>query len=91
MKTIRIETDLLRQIRALPKEDRLAIGNAIQLAQQQFGQPHRHGGVGVRKLAGQYFELRVGLDWRLVFKNAPDALVFEFMGTHDEVRRFLKG
>jgi hypothetical protein len=28
---------------------------------------------------------------RLIFRNSDECLSFEFMGNHDEVRRFLKG
>jgi len=45
----------------------------------------------VRKLVRDYFELRVGLELRLVFKLEKDAATFVFAGTHDEVKRFIKG
>jgi len=50
-----------------------------------------HKGAGLRKLRDEYFEARMGLKERLLFENTPEALVFEFIGNHDEVKRFLKG
>ena len=44
----------------------------------------------MRKLRDDWHEIRVGLKLRLVFENKPDALVFEFLGDHDDVKRFLK-
>jgi mRNA-degrading endonuclease YafQ of YafQ-DinJ toxin-antitoxin module len=39
----------------------------------------------------RWYEVRSGLDLRLIFRDCDECLSFEFMGSHDEVRRFLKG
>ncbi len=70
--------------------ERKEIGRRISEAQSSMGQPHLHKGTGLRKLSDHYFELRVDPKLRLVFEDTPSALVFEFMGNHDEVKRFLK-
>jgi mRNA-degrading endonuclease YafQ of YafQ-DinJ toxin-antitoxin module len=77
-------------VREYPKPTRVEIGGAIDLLQASLGDPHRHAGLGIRKLASRYFEMRVGLDLRLVFRLDPETISFVFAGTHDEVRRFLK-
>jgi mRNA-degrading endonuclease YafQ of YafQ-DinJ toxin-antitoxin module len=79
-----------RIVREYPKPVRAEIGQAIDRLQTVLGQPHQHAGLGIRKLVKNYFEVRVGLELRLVFKVKPDAITFAFAGTHDEVRRFLK-
>ncbi len=84
-------TDRFRaQVKELGKPERVAIGTAINELQEAFGTPHLHRGLGVRKLIGDYFETRVGLGQRLVFKNEQDALVLLFVGDHDAVRDFLR-
>jgi mRNA-degrading endonuclease RelE of RelBE toxin-antitoxin system len=84
-------TDRFRaQVKALGKSERVAIGAAINELQDTFGTPHLHRGLGVRKLVGDYFEARAGLDQRLVFKNDRDALVLLCVGDHDTVRNFLR-
>jgi len=55
-----------------------------------MGWPHLHKGAGLRKLRDEYYEARIGLKERLLFENTPEALVFEFIGNHDEIKRFLK-
>jgi mRNA-degrading endonuclease YafQ of YafQ-DinJ toxin-antitoxin module len=56
-----------------------------------IGQPHRHAGLGIRKLhASGIWEARVGLRLRLVFTFADDALTLCRLGSHDEIRRYLK-
>lgn len=77
-------------VRAYPKPVRSEIGQAIDRLETALGQPHQHAGLGIRKLVKNYFEMRVGLDLRLVFKLDSDSITFAFAGTHDEVRRFLK-
>jgi mRNA-degrading endonuclease RelE of RelBE toxin-antitoxin system len=77
-------------VREYPKPVRAEIGQAIDRLQAALGQPHQHAGLGIRKLVKNYFEIRVGLDLRLVFRIEPEAVIFAFAGTHDEVRRFLK-
>jgi hypothetical protein len=79
------------RIRRRDTSARLEIGQAIASAQAFFGAPHVHGGAGVRKLKDQWYEVRCGLELRLIFRDCEEWLSFEFMGSHDEVRRFLKG
>ena len=90
MKNIRIESALLRAIRRRPPAQRRVIGKRIVEIRETSGRPHLHKGAGLRKLRDQYFEARIGLNERLIFENTADALVFEFLGNHDQVRRFLK-
>lgn len=90
MKQIEFDAALLEQIRALPKPQRLEIGNAITATQQVFGSPHQHSGVGLRKLKTNHYEIRLGLGRRLIFEDKARSLYFKFLGNHDEVRRFLK-
>jgi len=49
-------------VRKYPKATRGKIGKALQLLERDFGHPHRHQGLGIRKLSSAYFEIRVGLD-----------------------------
>jgi mRNA-degrading endonuclease RelE of RelBE toxin-antitoxin system len=84
-------SDRFRQIvRVYPKPRRAEIGKAIDRLQESLGHPHQHAGLGVRKLTKTYFEMRVGLELRLVFKVERKAITFTFAGTHDEIQRFLK-
>ena len=90
MKDVRIDDRLLAAIRKLAATERREIGGAIAAAQEVFGSPHTHTGAGVRKLKGRWYEVRAGLDRRLIFRECDDCLSFEFIGNRDEVQRFLK-
>ena len=78
-------------VRKYPKETRGKIGRALQLLERDFGHPHRHQGLGIRKLSANYFEIRAGLGLRLVFQNRSESLLFVMAGDHDEVQAFLRG
>ena len=91
MKDVRLDRTLLAAIRKLAATERRELGEAIAAAQAAFGSPHVHLGAGVRKLKGRWYEMRAGLDRRIVFRECDGSLSFEFMGHHDAVQRFLKG
>jgi len=57
---------------------------------QKFGRPHLHGGIGIRKMVAKAFECRAGLRLRLVIIDTPDDLRAEFIGSHDEVQKFVR-
>jgi hypothetical protein len=90
LKAAKINKKLLAAIRGKPKGERRAIGLAIRDAQLYFGDPHSHRGSGIRKISARYYELRVGLDCRLIFADEPAFLRFVAEGDHDQVKRFLK-
>lgn len=91
MKPLDLSESFRVRVRANPKETRANIGRALQFLERDFGHPHRHQGLGIRKLTGNYFEIRGGLDIRLVFQNRADCLLFLMAGIHDEVQKFLRG
>jgi len=80
--------------RLMKKQDaeaRLRLFEAMNLAAVTFGQPHLHSGRGIRELGKRgMYECRASIDSRLLFKREADVLLFEFEGTHDEVRAWLK-
>jgi hypothetical protein len=56
-----------------------------------FANPHRHSGMGLRKLhSSGIWEVRVGLSLRVLFRLESDEATFVFLGTHDEVKRFFR-
>lgn len=61
---------------------------AIPSLVKAFGKPHAH--LGLRKIGGRIYEFRVGLKLRIVFRHDDDTLYLLLIGTHDEVRRFIR-
>lgn len=90
MKKAILTPRLIGQLREMTKDSRREIGRGISELEKSFGQPHRHSGLGIRPLRGDYLEIRIGLKQRLIFRNLPDGLLCEFIGDHDAVNRFLR-
>ena len=78
------------RVRELPKARRREIARVIDGLRDGFGIPHLHSGLGIRRLKADYFECRVGLRLRLVFRARRGVLHFITAGNHDEVEAFLK-
>lgn len=90
MKPVELPAAFRELLRRLSKPERRKIGLALSEVEQAYGQPHRHGGLGLRDLPKGCVEVRVGLDRRIVLRVTRDALVCEMIGTHDEVKKFLR-
>ena len=72
----------------LPEAVQEVVLKAIPLLVAAFGKPHAH--LGLRKLGGRVYEFRVGLKLRIVFRHDDETLFLLLIGTHDEVRRFIR-
>ena len=80
-----------RDVRDLDAGQRRAVFDAILALPAALGDPHTHAGLGLRKLhRSGIWEARVGLGLRLVFGLQPDLLALVRVGSHEDVRRFLK-
>jgi hypothetical protein len=57
-----------------------------------WGQSHLHTGRGIRWLGAGIYETRYGRGWRLLARyfRDRDELVFDFLGAHSEVRRYIR-
>ena len=85
--TERFQTD----VAGLGAAERAAVFETLLALPKAMEQAHRHAGLGVRKLhASGIWEARVGLGYRMVFTLADDMLTLVRVGTHDEIRRYLK-
>ena len=47
-------------------------------------------GIGLKKLSLRLWEVRAGIDLRVVFSIDSDALNLVYAGNHNEIRRYLK-
>lgn len=49
-----------------------------------------HKGIGLKRLKGDYWEVRHGLKTRLILRWNKDLVEFILAGSHEDVRRYLK-
>ncbi len=75
----------------LPPEVRQKASEAIAELAAAFGYPHTHRGISLRKLARRSYEVRVHLQWRVVFIHDGDTLTAYDVMNHDEVALWLRG
>ncbi len=74
----------------LPVELREKCSQAIAEVGKAFGDPHRHRGLGLRNLAGRSYEVRVALQWRVIFLHIDNELIAYDIMNHDQIVRWLK-
>ena len=57
-KLLSLDPRLLKKLQQLDKAERVECLLALVELTEAFGQPHRHGGIGIRKLGDRLFECR---------------------------------
>ena len=75
----------------LPPDVREKASSAIAAVGAVFGDPHQHRGLGLRKLARRSYEIRVHLQWRVVFIYDGKALIAYDVMNHDQILLWLRG
>ena len=89
--TISLHRHFVEQVLRQPSAIRAAVFDAMLVLPEAFRHPGRHTGLGLRKLhASGVWEERIGLELRMLIQMAPDTAVLRLLGTHDEVRKYLK-
>ena len=81
----------LKSLSKLNADQRTKAEAVLRDLVETFGKPHLHAGIGVRKLAPDYYECRVDLRWRILLYHCGDKLLAYEVMSHDEVRAFLRG
>lgn len=63
---------------------------AIERFQQAMESGQWPKGLGLTHLRDAYFEFRVDMHLRVIYRRHDDLIQYVLYGTHDQVRRFLK-
>lgn len=50
-----------------------------------------HKGIGLKRLKGDFWEIRKGLKARVLFRWEGDLIEFIVAGDHNDIKRYLKG
>jgi mRNA-degrading endonuclease YafQ of YafQ-DinJ toxin-antitoxin module len=87
---LRLSKQFLKSLGNPSDQDHARTEEALRQLQDLWGAPHTHAGLSIRRLQGGYFECRVGLDLRLVFRAGLNGLDLVLAGRHDDVRRLLR-
>jgi len=80
-----------RSTRALPAEDKEEIKAAcLAFLDLLDGRARLPIGVGLKHLRDDYWEIRKGLRYRILFRWRKDTIEFILAGDHDSIKDFLK-
>jgi hypothetical protein len=89
-KPLSIDPGVFRRLRELARNERVECLLALCELIENFGRPHLHSGLGIRKLGNKLFECRGGIGLRFIFQDRPEDLFVSFLGDHDEIKALLK-
>jgi mRNA-degrading endonuclease RelE of RelBE toxin-antitoxin system len=88
---VEFRTSFDRSIKQLPLKEKEDIKKvAAQFIDILSHDRHIHEGLGLKRLRGDFWEVRKGLKARILFCWQGDLVEFVLAGKHDDVRRFLK-
>jgi hypothetical protein len=62
-----LSIQIIRSAKSLNPEQRAALNAILAKVGQNFGDPHKHGGLGLRKVGADLWECRLDLRLRVVF------------------------
>lgn len=79
-----------RAYHKLSETDQDLVDEALKKFQHYLQTNKASVGLGLKHLGGRTYEFRAGLALRVVYVVEKEQVVLSLLGTHDEVRRFLK-
>jgi len=80
-----------RSVKSLPLETKQEIKElCIYLIDILSGECAISGGLGLKNLKKNFWEIRKGLKLRILFRWQSDRIEFILAGTHDDIKNFLK-
>ena len=78
----------IKSWRNLSASQKQRIGEILIALPDLRADPHAHTGYSLRQLHGtQFYEARLDLRWRLIFKMSENEIVLFDVMNHDQVRR----
>ncbi len=79
-----------RSLKGLDQNRKQRLQKSIQLAVAFFETNSMPSGLGLKLLQRGIWEIRSGLADRILFRRNKDVIEFLLVGSHDEIKRFLK-
>ena len=80
----------LRAYHRLSDADQGLVGSVLKHFQDYLHTGHAPVGLGIKRVGGRTYELRVSLGLRIVYVIEGSEVGLSLLGNHDEVRRFLR-
>lgn len=81
-----------RSVKSLPPEIKQEVKElCLILIDVLSGERELSVGMGLKNLRKNFWEIRKGLKLRILFRWQADHVEFVLAGTHEEIKRYLKG
>ena len=75
----------------LSKKQKNHLNLVLEKLSNAVNDSHQHQGLGIRKLhRSGIFEARLGLELRLIFTFDKTRIILHRLGSHDEIKKYLK-
>jgi mRNA-degrading endonuclease RelE of RelBE toxin-antitoxin system len=87
---ILVRPSYVRSLKKFSTEEIAGINEAVSRLSDSVGHPHTHSGLSIRKLRKAIFEIRAGLDIRILFARESGDIVLVLAGDHNDVRAWVK-
>ena len=87
---VEFKPSFYRSLKAKDPSSQQRVQKAVAGVLDYYAQGVVTPGLGVTHLRGAFWEARVGLQTRLLWRRSKDLIEFVLVGSHDEVKRFLK-
>ncbi|MEW6008880.1 MAG: hypothetical protein AB1629_04520 [Candidatus Omnitrophota bacterium] len=84
------KTSFDNTFKKLSPEFKENVKQAIQALSIFFESGQKTPGLGLKHLRRDFWEIRTGLKIRILFKFSSDLIEFIIVGTHDDIKRYLK-
>ncbi|MFH1857135.1 MAG: hypothetical protein ABH836_07965 [Candidatus Omnitrophota bacterium] len=83
------KTSFAQTVKRLPQAEKVKIKEAARELVVFFETRQKTKGLGLKKLKGDFWELRVDLKNRIIFRFKDDLVEFVIAGSHDKIKRYL--
>ncbi len=77
-------------LKNLSQDRKAKVKEAIRQLVVFFEAGKKTSGLGLKKMKKDYWEVRIGLKDRVLFRLKGDLVEFIIVGSHDEIKRYLK-
>ena len=79
-----------QSLQQLPEAKKKQVKKSLRLATAFFETGDLPHGLGMKPLGRGLWEIRAGLSERILFQKDEDTIQYLLVGSHDEIKRFLK-
>lgn len=90
MKKVLILPSFERSVKKLPQQDKKQLAESLEMLNRFLLTGEAPFGFRFKKINSDKYEFRVGIRLRVIVKEDGDIFYLVLVGSHDEVRRYLK-